>query len=176
MWEQSDTTVPWGEGSANARVLPCLEGTFGSPGSPWLGQPTGRRGPGGSRSPRAPARSRRSTAGVQESRGRGRAGEGARRAPYLSSQGGGAGRAAGSSGGARAGRASVGTARIAATAAALGTQAAAAAAAARAAAAGALARPGSNILRRLEHARLKQHHFSKATLPVPEGKDILLLF
>ena len=91
MWEQSDNDGSLGTGAARTRVLPRLEGTYGSPGVPLVQvQPTGRRGPGGSRSPGAPkpAPDAQPQASRSAARGkRGRAGEGGPAGSYLSSQG-----------------------------------------------------------------------------------------
>lgn len=188
MWEQSDTTVPWEQEQRERAFCLAWRVHLGARGSPWSrGSLPGVGAQAGAGAPGSEARSRRSTAGVQESReGKERAGRGGRPGgllPWLAGRR--AGRAGGS-GGARAGRASVGTASLRCAPRALGTPPPLL-----------LAlvlppvlpsplplrppRPGSNILRRLEHARLENNTtFQKPfqERPVPEGKEpgLLLLF
>lgn len=196
-WEQTDTTAPPPTPGARAertRALPSLECTFRSQGAPPAQvQLLGRRGRGGSRRPRAtePAPEAQPQASGAP-RGKEEDGSGewpVGLLPWLAGRR--AGRAGGS-GGARAGRASVGNASLHRAPRALGTPpppplllALVLPLVLPPVLPSPLAlrppRPGSNILRRLEHARLENNTtFQKPfqERPVPEGKEpgLLLLF
>lgn len=191
MWEQSDTTVPWEQERRERAFCLAWRVHLGARESPWprcslsgAGAHAGAGAPG----LRSPLQTlNRWRPGAPRGKGRGQGGPGGRPRGLLPWLAGRRAGQAGGSGGARAGRASVGTASLRRAPRALGTPPPPLL----------LAlvlppvlpsplplrppRPGSNILRRLEHARLENNTtFQKPfqERPVPEGKEpgLLLLF